>query len=86
MSCRAPASVQDAPFRLARRGGLSPAVAEWVLAPMAEPVHFVSGQYVQLCDLAYRLPPRSHALAHAPRHDGHLRLLVTAVSGAPMGG
>lgn len=78
--------VQDAEFRVQRRDWCSPAIAQIWLQPLGSPLEFVAGQYVQVCDPDYRLPPRSYSIANAPRADGCLQLLVTAVPGGPVSG
>lgn len=78
--------VRDAPFALRRRRWVTPAIVALELVPLARRVTFVAGQYVQLCDPDYSLPQRSYSVANAPRADGHLQLLVTAVPDGPVSG
>lgn len=78
--------VQDAPFALRHRRWVTPAIVALELAPLARRVDFAAGQYVQLCDPRYRLPPRSYSVANPARADGHLQLLVTAVPDGPVSG
>ncbi|MCK9515197.1 MAG: FAD-binding oxidoreductase [Ottowia sp.] len=78
--------VRDAEFIVRARSWLSPAIVQLELAPLHARIAFRPGQYVQVCDPAYRLPPRSYSVANAPRADGLLQLLVTAVPEGPVSG
>ncbi|MDN5794157.1 MAG: FAD-binding oxidoreductase [Intrasporangium sp.] len=79
----APLPDEDVPFVLAARRWCTPVVAELTLEPAAEQVDFVAGQYVLAQDGDRTVPVRSYSVANAPRPDGRLTLLVTAVPDGP---
>ncbi len=58
---------------------VTPVIAELWLSPVGEPIGFAPGQYVLVSDPDFRVPQRSYSIANAPREDGAVSLLVTAV-------
>ncbi len=74
---------EDVEFVLASRRWCTPVVAELTLRPVASGIDFVAGQYVLVQDAGRAVPVRSYSVANAPRPDGVLTLLVTAVEGGP---
>lgn len=74
---------EDVPFVVAGRRCCTPVVAELVLHPMDRPIEFRAGQYVLVQDQGRTVPVRSYSVANAPRADGTLTLLVTAVPQGP---
>jgi len=73
--------VDDEEFLVIGHQWRTPAIVEIDLVPALDPVPFLPGQYVLLGDPDYQLPVRSYSVANAPRPDGRLTFLVTAVSG-----
>lgn len=59
----------------------TPTIVELLLRPRASPLEYLPGEYVLLEDRQHRVPPRSYSIANAPRRDGLISLLVTAVPG-----
>lgn len=76
-----PVPREDVPHVLVSRERRTPAVVELTLEPAAEPVSFLPGQYVQVCDEDYRIALQSYSVANAPHESGRLTLLVTEVQG-----
>jgi CDP-4-dehydro-6-deoxyglucose reductase len=74
---------EDVEFVLARRRWCTPVVAEVTLEVAEHPITFRAGQYVLLQDAARTVPVRSYSVANAPRADGRLTFLVTAVPDGP---
>jgi CDP-4-dehydro-6-deoxyglucose reductase, E3 len=70
---------EDVEFLLVRRRWCTPVVAELTLEVAERPIAFRPGQYVLLQDAARTVPVRSYSVANAPRADGSLSFLVTAV-------
>jgi CDP-4-dehydro-6-deoxyglucose reductase len=70
---------EDVEFVLVRRRWCTPVVAELTLELVERPITFRPGQYVLLQDAARTVPVRSYSVANAPRADGTLTFLVTAV-------
>lgn len=58
-------------------------MAELTLKVADHPIDFVAGQYVLLQDADRRIPMRSYSAANAPRTNGALTFLVTAVTDGP---
>ncbi|WP_347350204.1 FAD-binding oxidoreductase [Intrasporangium sp.] len=79
----APLPDEDVPFVLVARRWCTPVVAELTLDPVGDQVGFVAGQYVLAQDAGRTVPVRSYSVANAPRPDGRLTLLVTAVPDGP---
>lgn len=75
----APLPDEDVEFVLARHRWCTPVVAELTLEVAERAIDFAPGQYVLLQDEGRRLPVRSYSVANAPRADGTLTFLVTAV-------
>lgn len=73
----------DVEFVLTARRWCTPVVAELTLEVAEHPIAFTAGQYFLLQDLARTVPVRSYSAASAPRPDGCLTSLVTAVDGGP---
>ncbi len=71
-------------YRVEAATAATPAVRELWLAPVDTALAYRAGQYVLLCDSAYRLPQRSYSIANAPRADGRISLLVTRFEGGPV--
>lgn len=59
----------------------TPRIIELRLRPLAEPLRFWPGQYVQLGDDFSGIPPRCYSIANAPRPDGEITLQITKVDG-----
>lgn len=76
----APLSDEDVEFVLTARRWCTPVVARLTLQPLGNRIDFVPGQYVLLQDEERRVPVRSYSVANAPRDDGTLDFLVTAVA------
>lgn len=79
----APLPDEDVEFTLTDRRWVTPVVAELTLQVVEQPIEFVPGQYVLLQDAERRVPVRSYSVANAPRDDGTLTFLVTAVPDGP---
>lgn len=79
----APLPDQDVEFVLTGRRWCTPVVAMLTLQPLDGRIDFVPGQYVLLQDEERRVPVRSYSVANAPRDDGTLDFLVTAVPDGP---
>ncbi|WP_256842588.1 FAD-binding oxidoreductase [Ornithinimicrobium cryptoxanthini] len=79
MAPLAAAPVDDQEFVVASREHRTPVVVELELAPVAEPMSFLPGQYVLVGDADYRVPVRSYSIANAPDVAGRITLLVTTV-------
>lgn len=75
-----------APYRVLARERRTPTIVELLLAPLAEPLAYLPGQYVLLEDRDGEVPPRSYSIANAPRDDGRIALLVTRVADGPTSG
>lgn len=71
--------VDDQEFVLVSREHRTPVVVELELAPVAEPMSFLPGQYVLVGDADYRIPVRSYSIANAPDAAGRCTILVTTV-------
>lgn len=74
---------EDVPFVVGGRRSCTPVVAELVLHPVDQAIEFRAGQYVLVQDEGRTVPVRSYSVANAPRADGRVRLLVTAVPDGP---
>jgi CDP-4-dehydro-6-deoxyglucose reductase len=70
---------EDVEFVLAHRRWRTPVVAELTLEVVEHPIDFLAGQYVLLQDAGRAVPVRSYSVANAPRPDGTMTFLVTAV-------
>lgn len=79
----APLHEEDVEFVLTRRRWCTPVVAELTLSVSEHAMDFAPGQYVLLQDEQRTVPVRSYSAANAPRTDGALVFLVTAVPGGP---
>lgn len=79
----APLPDEDVEFVLSARHWCTPVVARLTLVPLGERIDFVPGQYVLLQDEERQIPVRSYSVANAPREDGTLDVLVTAVPDGP---
>lgn len=79
----APLPDEDVEFVLTARRWSTPVVAGLTLRPLDERLDFAPGQYVLLQDEERRIPVRSYSVANAPRDDGTLDFLVTAVRDGP---
>ncbi|WP_338751709.1 FAD-binding oxidoreductase [Janibacter alittae] len=77
----APLPDQDVDVVLTGRRWCTPVVAGLTLRPLADRIDFAPGQYVLLQDEERLVPVRSYSVANAPREDGTLDILVTAVPG-----
>lgn len=62
---------------------MTPVIREVQLMPDEAALSYRPGQYVQLSDRSYQIPPRSYSVANAPRPNGGISLLVTRVPGGP---
>jgi len=60
---------------------VTPVIRELWLAPVDGAFAYRPGQYMLLGDTEWRVPQRSYSLADAPRSDGRVSMLVTAVAG-----
>ena len=85
-SPRVPPAEYELPFRVAGKKGLNPRTVELRLAPLAQRLPFVPGQYLLLSDPDGQIEPRSYSIANRPRPDGTLTLLVTQVPGGQCSG
>lgn len=70
-------------YRVLTAASVTPAIRELWLTPCDDTLSYQAGQYVLLCDTAYRRPQRSYSVANAPRSDGRVSLLVTRFPDGP---
>lgn len=75
----APLPDEDLEFVLTAHEWCTPVIARLTLRPRDRRLEFTPGQYVLLQDEERRVPVRSYSVANAPRDDGTLDVLVTAV-------
>lgn len=71
------------PHRVVSAERVTPVIVELWLAPVTDPLPYAPGQYVLLCDTAFRIPQRSYSIGNTPRPDGRVSILVTLVDGGP---
>ena len=76
-----PPAAESETYRIRSIGHPTAWIAELWLQPVAGRLEYLPGQYVLLEDCVGRVPPRSYSIAHAPRRDGLISLLVTAAGG-----
>lgn len=79
----APLTDEDVEHVLTRRRWCTPVVAELTLEVTDRVMDFTPGQYMLLQDADRTVPVRSYSVANAPRADGALSFLVTAVPHGP---
>lgn len=79
----APLPEEDVEYVLTGHRWCTPVVAELTLTPQDARIDFTAGQYLLLQDAERVVPVRSYSVAGAPRADGRLTFLVTAVDGGP---
>lgn len=71
----------DVEFVLCARRQCTPVIAEITARPVGHAIAFEPGQYMLVQDATCSVPVRSYSVANAPRDDGTLTFLVTAVAG-----
>ena len=79
----APLPDEDIEFVLAGHRWCTPVVAELTLEVSEQRIDFDAGQYMLLQDPARTVSMQSYSVANAPRADGTLTFLVTAVPDGP---
>src|SRR5699024_627112 len=79
----APLPDEDIEFVLADRRWCTPVVAELTLEVSEQRTDFDVGQYMLLQDPDRAVSIQSYSVANAPREDGTLTFLVTAVPDGP---
>lgn len=75
------AAPREVPHVVVARERVTAVITELTLEPVDDPLPYLAGQYVLVCDADYRIPVRSYSIANAPEPDGRLTLLVTEVAG-----
>jgi CDP-4-dehydro-6-deoxyglucose reductase len=68
-------------YRVTGADMVTPVIRALHLRPVDTPLPYRAGQYALLGDTDFRVPQRSYSVANAPRPDGGIMLLVTAVDG-----
>lgn len=58
----------------------TPKIVELHLRALGDPIRYWPGQHVMLGDERNGVPPRQYSIAHAPRNDGEIVLLVARVA------
>ncbi|MGH7692173.1 MAG: FAD-binding oxidoreductase [Candidatus Dormibacteria bacterium] len=76
----------ERPFTVVAKSMATPRMALLCLRPLQSKLTFAAGQYVVLTDASGVLPPRSYSIANAPRQDGTIDLLVSAVESGETSG
>lgn len=79
----APLPDDDVEFAVVARRRCTPVITELTARPVGHTIAFEPGQYMLVQDAACSVPVRSYSVANAPRDDGVLTFLVTAVEGGP---
>lgn len=80
-----PTPLDEVEYRVVDHARATGSIVDLRLRPVGAPLPiWRAGQYLQLGDIAHRLPLRSYSVANAANPDGEVRLLVTRVSGGAM--
>ncbi|MGH7611922.1 MAG: FAD-binding oxidoreductase [Candidatus Dormibacteria bacterium] len=76
----------ELPFAVLAKAMATPRMVQLRLRRLGLSLDFQPGQYILLSDADGMVPPRSYSIANAPRPDGTIDLLVSAVPGGETSG